>query len=100
MNQQIFGEKISKKWFTLPPSGRKVTLPPSNKGEQEIFRDVKGCNWIQNGIKHLIAVRTNVPCDKIRYKPPVPDISQLYLMKFGQMAAKTRPWTETEPSEH
>ena len=36
------------KWYTLPPEGHKVTLPPSNKGEQEIFRDVKGCNWIQN----------------------------------------------------
>ena len=34
--------------------GHKVTLPPSNKGEQEIFRDVKGCNWIQNGIKLII----------------------------------------------
>ena len=48
------------KWFTLPPEGRKVTLPhegrkvtlpPSNKGEQQILRDVKGCNLIQNGIK-------------------------------------------------
>ena len=36
---------------TLPPVGRKVTLPPSNKGEQDFFRDVKGCNLIQNGIK-------------------------------------------------
>ena len=65
MNPQIFWEKICKKkikWFTLPPKGhkvtlppegRKVTLPPSNKGEQEIFRDVKGCNWIQYGIKTL-----------------------------------------------
>ena len=51
------------KWFTLfpsggkvtlPPEGRKVTLPPSNKGEQEIFRDDKGCNWIQNGINEYI----------------------------------------------
>ena len=37
--------------FTLPPLGGKVTLPPSKKGEQEIFRDVKGWNWIQNGMK-------------------------------------------------
>ena len=37
----------------LPPEGGKVALPPSNKGEQEIFRDDKGCNWIQNGIKCL-----------------------------------------------
>ena len=53
------------KWFTLfpsggkvtlPPEGRKVTLPPSNKGEQEIFRDDKGCNRIQNGIKNLTIV--------------------------------------------
>jgi len=60
LNQQIFGKKIREKWFyitpsggkvTLLPSGDKVTLSPSNKGEQEIFRDVKGCNWIQNGIK-------------------------------------------------
>ena len=36
---------------TLPPEGGQVALPPSNKGEQEIFRDDKGCNWIQNGIK-------------------------------------------------
>ena len=28
------------------------TLLPSNKEEQEIFRDVKGCNWIQNGIEY------------------------------------------------
>ena len=26
---------------TLPPEGGKVALPPSNKGEQEIFRDDK-----------------------------------------------------------
>ena len=65
MNPQIFGKKSVKKnsgsFFlqtlhpegrkvTLHPEGRKVTLPPSNKGEQEIFRDVKGCNRIQNGI--------------------------------------------------
>ena len=36
-------------------ASRKVTLPPSNKGEQEIFRDVKGCNWIQNGIKNTVS---------------------------------------------
>ena len=41
---------------TLHPEGRKVTLPPSNKGEQEIFRDVKGCNWIQNGIEKMVKV--------------------------------------------
>ena len=75
MNPQIFGKKSAKKkkfWIIIPPNsgesrctlhpegrkvtlhpeGRKVTLPPSNKGEQEIFRDVKGCNWIQNGIKY------------------------------------------------
>ena len=38
---------------TLPPEGGKVTLPLSNKGEKEIFRDVKGCNWIQNIIKYI-----------------------------------------------
>ena len=71
MNPQISGKKICEKksgsfycikWFTLPPSGGKVTLPPegrkvtlspSNKGEQEIFSNVKGCNWIQNGIKYI-----------------------------------------------
>ena len=26
------------------------------KGEQKIFRDVKGCNWIQNGIKSLASL--------------------------------------------
>ena len=36
--------------FTLPPEGGKVALPSSAKGEQEIFRDDKGCNWIQNEI--------------------------------------------------
>ena len=44
---------------TLPPEGCEVslpTLPPSNKGEQEIFRDDKGCNWIQNGIKYTYKV--------------------------------------------
>ena len=60
------------KWFTLPPEGRKVTLhpegrkvtlhpegrkvtlPPSNKGEQEIFRDDKENNCIQNGTKRIL----------------------------------------------
>ena len=37
---------------TLPPEGAKVALPPCNKGEQEIFKDDKGCNWNQNGIKN------------------------------------------------
>ena len=69
MNQQIFGKKSEKKsgslycikWFTLPPEGSKVTLPPSNKGEQEIFRDVKVCNWIKNGKKINIYVYFNTP---------------------------------------
>ena len=76
MNPQIFGKKSAKKkfWIILPqtlhpegrkvtlhPEGRKVTLPPSNKGEQEIFRDVKGCNRIQNGIKHIILIFISFP---------------------------------------
>ena len=49
---------------TLPPEGGKVALPPSNKGEQEIFRDDKRCNWMQNGIKCFIR--------KHIYDPPLP----------------------------
>ena len=45
---------------TLSPSGGKVALPPSNKGEQKIFRNEKGCNWIQNGIKNLFTDKISV----------------------------------------
>ena len=34
-NRHLSSSMYCIKWFTLPPS---------NKGEQEIFRDVKGCN--------------------------------------------------------
>ena len=44
--------------------GGKVALPPSNKGEQEIFRDDKGCNWIQNGIKILNSF-THISCSEL-----------------------------------
>ena len=46
--------KKKKSWggkATLPPEGGKVSLPPSNKGEQEIFRDDKDVNGFKNGIK-------------------------------------------------
>ena len=49
--QKIFREISYRE--TLPLEGGKVALPPSNKGEQEIFRDDKRCNWIKNGIKAI-----------------------------------------------
>ena len=47
-NHRKKGKKSANIWEL---EGGKATLPPSNKGEQTIFRDDKGCNWIQNGIK-------------------------------------------------
>ena len=41
--------------------GGKVALPSSNKGDQEIFRDDKGSNWIQNGLKnHYLLKRERI----------------------------------------
>ena len=49
-------KKVKKSANIWELEGGKVALPfsnHSNKGEQEIFRDDKGCNWIQKGIKFL-----------------------------------------------
>ena len=56
-----------------------------NKREQEIFRDGKGCNWIQSGIKRIS-----------------PFILKIFILSFfriyGSLAVCTEPLAEKEPS--